>query len=167
MLITSRMMKRAVSELFDYEVIRNGKVSSHSQLERWLVTELSAYQPQNSAKCLQLILKEIRNIDFDIHDDTDVDIDVKIDRLRDAYGAQGFSHGGTGGGCTAFTKMFSDGEMMVTDAEGADVPAGLSEPVTCGIYDGGGNVIDSKTFDNTHDLLSSYWFQWMNDNLIK
>ena len=35
------MMREAVESAFDFEVNRNGKVSTHSQLERWIVQELA------------------------------------------------------------------------------------------------------------------------------
>jgi len=162
--ISSVMMKRAVETLFNYEIERNGKVSSHSQLERWIVQELTNYSAPNTARALQLVLQDIRNIEFSITDDGSVDVAVEAEhRLRTEYRKFGFFVEDTGGGCSALSKNCHKGDysVMVTTTEGVDAPIDLLEPVLMGLYDGGGNMLTHETFASSFEMYASGFFKWL------
>lgn len=164
MIITSQLMKRAVQDAFNHQVKKNGKVSSHSQLERWIIQELNRFQPCDSAKSLEILMHDLFSIDFDIQPNVDEQVELDL-IVHKAYNVYGFARSGTGGGCEAFTKDFDDAEIVVTCSEGCSVPETLTEPVLVGIQDGGGNSIEHKCYSSSNELLGSDWFQFMINNL--
>lgn len=161
--IDSRMMDRAVALLFDNEVIRNGRVSSHSQLERWIVEELKMYSAPSSAKALQLVLLDLRDIKFEIEDGgIDAEIEAEV-RLRTEYTTYDFHKEDTGGGCTSLTRHNSDSKsyVMVTIADSCDAPDNLLDRVSMGMYDGGGNLLFDETYISSFEMFGSDLFKWI------
>jgi len=161
--IDSKMMKRAVSELFNHEIGRNSKVSSHSQLERWIVEELKMYSNPVSAKALQLVMQELRNIDFNT-DEPEINSQAEAEsRLREEYNRYGFSSQGTGGGCTALSRnqTGSPSELLVTSEGSGNAPDNLLDAVELGLYDGSGNLLISERYVSSFEMFGSDWFKWL------
>jgi hypothetical protein len=167
--INSKVMKRAVEALFNNEVERNGTVSSHSQLERWIVGELKMYSNPVSLKALQMVLKDLRGIDFDISDpESDVDADVANEvRLRADYKRFGFFKEDTGGGCTSMTRNSNENNsyVMVTECGSPDAPDNLLVEVTMGLYDGGGNLLVDNNYVSSFEMFNSDFFKWIVESL--
>lgn len=152
--INSEMMKRAVSVLFDHEVARNERVSSHSQLERWIIEELKVYTPRDSALALQKIMYETRGIEFDI--DPKINIDDEVQSLEEYYSAKGFSLYDTGGNCVAFrVECYGDYYALVTEQSGAEIPTSIFEAVEFGLYNEGHELIFSEKFRTSIDLFQN------------
>jgi hypothetical protein len=164
--IDSKMMKRAVEVLFNHEIARNEKVSSHSQLERWIVSELALYSNPVSVKALQMALKDLRGIDFDISEPTKDDVDFEVEaeiRLRSEYKRFGFYREDTGGGCTSMTRNSNEanGYVMVTIANSCDAPDDLLSTVNFGLYDGGGNLLFDECYASSFEMFKSDLFKWV------
>ena len=58
--------------------------------------------------------------------------------ILDEMDALGFSHGETGGGCTAFTKNDGEAYWMVTDVEDPTAPKSPEQSITIGYYNADG-----------------------------
>jgi hypothetical protein len=162
--IYSKMMKRAVGQLFDYEVERNGAVSSHSQLERWIISKLKNYTPCDCPKSLQWVMSEIRGIEFDIDAPTSDD-DVKEvpvgEVMASWYGTHGFVDSSTGGGCDAYMKVFEDdSHMMVTELGGCNIPAHSMQPISLGFYaDDNPDPIFYREYESSHKMFNDEMFK--------
>jgi hypothetical protein len=163
--IDSEMMKRAVEQLFNHEVANNGKCSSHSQLERWIIEELKAYTPSDSPVSLKMVLMDIRRLSFEIDVKTNDDDDVKEVPLAQLiatwYDCHGFKLVGTGGGCDAFQKMFDDDSyLMVTERGGCNIPVHSTAPVSLGMYvDDNPDTIFYKEFDSSNQMFEDEIFK--------
>jgi hypothetical protein len=159
--IDSKMMKRAVETLFDYEIMRNGKVSSHSQLERWIISELNGCQPKDSAKALQICLKDMRNIHFEINEPN---VDDEVETIQQYYTNHDFHLFDIDGNLksVAFRKNL-DGDdengseyyVLVTEASGIDIPATIFEPVTFGLYDYDDTCIWSNNYESSVEMFQN------------
>jgi hypothetical protein len=159
------MMKRAVESLFNNEVYRNCKVSSHSQLERWIIEELKQYSPSDSAMALQKIMYEIRGINFDIDEPKENDIDAEVGNLVRRYLDYGLHMSDTGGGCTAFRWSNEDGShyALVTTEGGCDVPSSLDDPVQFGFYNESDDMLYHKEFKTSIDMFSDRLITYLID----
>jgi hypothetical protein len=159
-LIDSELMKGAVAELFNHELKANGKVSSHSQLERWIIKELDNYSPKNTVLALTLCLREMRGIELDMGD---VDDDVAL--LKARYAEWSMYIADTGGGGMAFRFAPNDADddhyALVTIQEGIDVPANLSEPVQFGWYNGHGDLLYHQEYVSSYGMFSDGFIKYM------
>ncbi len=158
--IDSKMMKRAVELAFNYELNRNSKVSSHSQLERWVIKTLNdMYQPKDTAYALKLVMDDLFGIDFDTEGNELADKDQVV---NDRYSEYDFALEHTGGNCTAYVSRRVNMQLWVTELDGCNVPETLGDKVSLGVYDGEGDgVMGVKHFENTSQMMESDWFQWL------
>jgi len=129
-IITSDIMKGAVEQLFNHEVERNGKCSSHSQLERWIIEEMKLFTPSNTVFGLRKVLKDMRGIDLEI------DLDDDLEVMTEEFGKHNMYVTDTGGGCQAFRTETIAGEhyQLVTVDDGSDIPCDMNVPVCFGMY---------------------------------
>ena len=155
--ITSDKMKQAVSEAFGSERERNGKLSSHSLLERRIIEELSKHQKPDQMMTLRLVMGDLFGINF--HKE-DVDDDLENTRLRYA-GFNMYPHD-IGGGALAFRyekdlafkhEKDINNYALVTTEEGCDIPASLHEPVRFCLYNEDGDVIHHQEFKSSFDMF--------------
>jgi hypothetical protein len=152
--IDSKMMKRAVSQLFDHEVKVHSKCSSHSEIERWIIEGLAPYFDSSSAEALKSLLRESRDLHFDIENDGTVDIECKI--LKSTYLEHGLHKYDTGYNTTAF-RYLTDDEchyVLVTTQDSIGIPANMNVPVTVWLYDDENDRLFVQNFDNSYDLFS-------------
>lgn len=65
-----------------------------------------------------------------------------MSKLRTLMNAHGFYLTGTGGGCTAYSRMDEDGtSWLITKENDVDAPTRLGQRVTIGRYPGGGEPL--------------------------
>lgn len=142
--IDSDIMKSAVEQLFNHEVEQNGKVSSHSQLERWIIEELKSYRPSDTVLALTMCLRSMRGIELNMGD---VDDDTEL--LRAMYANHNMYTADTGGNSVAFRydNQKNSNYALVTIEDGLDIPASLHEPIQFGLY------------NEDDDILYQNWFK--------
>jgi hypothetical protein len=158
-LITSDIMKGAIQQLFDHEVERNGRCSSHSQLERWVIEELKHHSPSNTVLALTKVLYDTRGIIIDMGD---VDDDMEI--LKSRYAEYGLHLRMVGGVPSAF-KYYSPNDdshhCLVTTQEGDDIPASMNEPVTFELYNQAEDLLFYQEFEDSVSLFSDKHITYM------
>ncbi len=163
--LDSNMMKKAVEVLWNHELKRNNKVSSHSQLERWIVTELTKYV--HTSVGLRQVMKDIRDIDFDIYTPIPANVPMtSVDVLKAWYGDHGFHHVSTGGASDGFQKTFEDdSSLLVTEQNGCNIPEKSTDSVSFGMYDENGNQIYHANFANSCELFDDKMFLVLSNSM--
>lgn len=152
--IDSEMMKRAVGQLFNHELEKNGKVSSHSQLERWIIKELEPYFNSVSAVALQRVLKEIRDIDFKIEVSGQLKCDKDRVTLNGRYADHNMFISDTGSNLVAFRYSADDDHYaLVTTEDGDDVPENLQESIQFGLYSADNDLLFHKKFESSIEMF--------------
>lgn len=66
----------------------------------------------------------------------------------------GFSHTGTGGGCTAYERTTDHVQVLVTDLD-MSAPESMDEPVAVGVYDEEGNVLCTLELENLRAIKTA------------
>jgi hypothetical protein len=149
-LITSDIMKGAVQQLFDHEVERNGRCSSHSQLERWIIEELKNHSGPNTVLALTNVLLDTRGIIIDMGD---VEDDLAVVMIR--YGDYGLYTGYITNDHQAFRLTSGEGDYcLVTTPDVDDIPATMDDPVVFDLYSVGGSLLFHKKFESSTELFS-------------
>ncbi len=160
---TEDELKKAVTLAWHHEFDREGNdISSHSQLERWIIQELKKYQFPCRFTTLRRVITELFNIDMLKH--IGANIDKQVEDIVSHFAKFGIHHGTTGGGCTAFMMdIENNASIMITLEDGGDAPDDMLEPVVIGVYNSEGNIVDTKHYPNTFALTMSDWFRWLLD----
>jgi hypothetical protein len=143
-------MKGAIQQLFDHEVERNGRCSSHSQLERWVIEELKHHSPSNTVLALTKVLYDTRGIIIDMGD---VEDDMAI--LKSGYADHNLLSDRMGGGFNAFKCLTGDDGhyCLVTTQGGNGIPASMDEPVAFGLYNKDDELLFCKESDSSIELF--------------
>lgn len=157
--ITSAMMLRAVSELYDYTLNRHNKIKTHADAENRIKQELCKFNPKRSAESLKLAMNDLGVLGFNIHEEgisvSASEIPSGFEYVKEFYKRQGYEIANTGGGCTAFQKSFDDDSyVMVTMEEGTEFPTHMEDNVTFGLYGRDMALMFTASFCGTEEMFN-------------
>jgi hypothetical protein len=158
-IITSKVMKGAVEQLFDHECKKHDKCSSHSQLERWIIEELKLFIPSNTVFGLQKVLQGMGVV-------LDVDLDNDLEVMQAEYKKHDLFQVDTGGGCQAYRTETVEGDnhMLVTTDDGSDIPEDMNVPVCFGLYGNNDELIWSEHYSSSVEMFQDKHVQFLLNN---